>query len=66
MPTNLALDNKLIEEAVKIGKHKTKKDAVTAELIEYVRFRKQQKVKALFGLIEYDAAYDYKKQRAVK
>ncbi|MBI2417242.1 MAG: type II toxin-antitoxin system VapB family antitoxin [Ignavibacteriales bacterium] len=66
MSTNLALDDKLIEEAVKVGKHKTKKDAVTAALKEYVRSHKQQKIKELFGLIEYDAAHDYKKQRSVK
>ena len=66
MPTNLALDDKLIEEAVKAGKHKSKKDAVNAALREYVSHHKQQKIKELFGTIEYDAAYDYKKQRAIK
>jgi Arc/MetJ family transcription regulator len=66
MATNLALDDKLIEEAVKIGKHKTKKEAVTSALQEYVRFRKQQKIKELFGSIEYDTAYNHKKQRLIK
>lgn len=66
MATNLALDDKLIEEAVKVGKHKTKRDAVTSALQEYVRSRKQQKIKELFGSIEYDDAYNYKKQRSVK
>ncbi len=66
MPTNLALDDKLISEALKIGKHKTKKEAVTAALLEYIRFRKQQKIKELFGTIEYEDDYDYKKQRSVK
>lgn len=37
MPTNLALDDALILEAVKLGKHKTKKEAVTAALKEYLR-----------------------------
>ena len=31
MATNLALDDALIEEAVEVGKHRTKKEAVTAE-----------------------------------
>lgn len=66
MATNLALDDKLIEEAVKAGKHKTKKEAVTSALQEYIRSRKQQKIKELFGSIEYDIAYHYKKQRSVK
>ena len=34
MPTNLALDDRLIDEARKIGNHKTKKEAVTAALVE--------------------------------
>ena len=66
MATNLALDDKLIEEALKIGKHKTKKEAVTAALKEYILSRKQQKIKTLFGTIVYEPDYDYKKQRSVK
>lgn len=66
MPTNLALDDKLIEEALKIGKHKSKREAVNAALREYILSRKQQKVKELFGSIEYDSTYNYKKQRSVK
>ncbi|HEY4595130.1 MAG TPA: type II toxin-antitoxin system VapB family antitoxin, partial [Thermoanaerobaculia bacterium] len=34
MATNLALDDSLIEEAVKVGNHRTKKEAVTAALQE--------------------------------
>ncbi len=63
MATNLALDDRLIEEARKIGEHKTKKEAVTAALEEYVRRRKQQRVIELFGKIDYDPAYDYKAAR---
>ena len=32
MPTNLAIDDRLIEQAQKIGRHKTKKDTVNAAL----------------------------------
>ena len=66
MPTNLALDDKLIQEAVRAGEHKSKKDAVTAALMEYVRRRKQPGIVGLFGKIEYDPAYDYKKARRTK
>lgn len=65
MATNLALDDKLINEAVKIGKHKTKKEAVTAALKSYIRAHKQQGIKELFGTIEYEESYDYKKQRSI-
>lgn len=63
MPTNLALDDRLIEEAKKLGGHRTKKDAVTAALDEYIRHRRQQKMLSLFGKIEYDRDYDYKRLR---
>lgn len=63
MPTNLAIDDKLIEEAVKISGHRTKRAAVTEALEEYVRRRKQLKIKELFGKIDFDPKYDYKKGR---
>lgn len=63
MPTNLALDDRLIEEARRIGHHSTKKEAVTAALDEYIRRRKQLKVLDLFGTVEYSEAYDHKANR---
>jgi len=62
MPTNLALDDKLIEEAQRAGKHKTKKEAVTA-LAEYVKRRKQLRILNAFGTFDFDLAYDYKTER---
>ena len=63
MPTNLAIDDKLIESARVIGKHRTKKAAVTEALIEYIERRKQIDVLELFGKVEYDPDYNYKEQR---
>jgi len=63
MATNLALDDKLIEEARKAGHHRTKKDPVTAALAEYVKRRKQQRILEAFGSFELDPAYDYKTER---
>ena len=63
MATNLALDDRLIEEARRIGRHKTKKEAVTSALTEYVRRRKRPRVLDQFGTIEYDPRYDYKAER---
>ena len=63
MATNLALDDKLINEAQRIGKHKTKKAAVTDALKEYIQRRKQKKILALFGTVAWDPGYDYKKLR---
>ena len=66
MPTNLALDDRLISEARKLGKHRTKKEAVNAALDEYVRRRKQMEIVSLFGTIDYDENYDYKAERKRK
>lgn len=66
MATNLALDDKLIETARKVGKHRTKKEAVTAALDEYIQRRKQLEILDLFGTIDFDATYDYKAERRKK
>lgn len=63
MPTNLAIDDRLLEEAQKIGGHRTKKATVTEALEEYIQRRKQSRILGLFGTVEFDPAYDYKKQR---
>jgi len=63
MATNLALDDKLLEEALRVGGKTTKKDTVTEALQEYIGRRKQARLADLFGTIDYDPKYDYKKQR---
>jgi hypothetical protein len=63
MPTNLVIDDKLLEEARIIGKHKTRKAAVTEALQEYIQRRKQFEITRIFGSIDYDEAYDCKQQR---
>jgi Arc/MetJ family transcription regulator len=63
MATNLALDDALLEEALRIGGKTTKKDTVTEALQEYIGRRKQARLADLFGTIDYDPKYDYKKQR---
>ena len=63
MATNLAIDDKLIVKAQKAGHHKTKKEAVTAALKEYITRKKQLEIIDLFGTIDFDRKYDYKKAR---
>jgi Arc/MetJ family transcription regulator len=63
MPTNLAIDDKLIEDARRIGKHRTKREAVNEALREYVQHRRQLQVLDLFHTVDIDPDYDYKKQR---
>jgi Arc/MetJ family transcription regulator len=66
MATNLALDDGLIEQARRAGRHKTKKEAVTAALAEYVKRRKQLRILKAFGSVEFDPKYNYKAERRRK
>ncbi len=63
MATNLALDDRLIEEAVEIGHHPSKKAAVTAALKEYVKARRRLKILDWMGRVEYYDDYDHKSLR---
>ena len=63
MATNLDIDEKLLDEALRIGGNRTKKATVTEALQEYIQRRKQQKILKLFGKIEYDPSHNYKEQR---
>jgi len=63
MATNLAIDDSLLEEARKVGGHRTKKATVTEALEEYIRRRRQAKMLKLFGKIDFEPDYDYKRQR---
>lgn len=66
MPSNLAIDDRLLEEARRVGGHRTKRETVTAALEEYVKRRKQQEILSLFGQIEYKPEYDSKRERKAK
>ena len=59
----LHIDDSLIEEARRIGSHKTKKEAVSAALAEYIAQRKRLEILESFGTIDFDPEYDYKADR---
>ena len=63
MATNLAISDELILEALKLGNHKTKKDAVTTALQEYIARIKQAEIIDMFGKVDFDESYDYKSER---
>jgi Arc/MetJ family transcription regulator len=63
MSTNLAIDDRLIIQAQKIGHHKTKKETVTVALKEYIAHKKQLETISLFGKIDFDNNYNYKAER---
>jgi len=63
MATNLAIDQKILHEALSISGLKTKKDTVNLALKEFINRRKQLDIITLFGKMDPDPDYDYKKGR---
>jgi hypothetical protein len=63
MATNLAIDNELLHEALKISGLKTKKATVNLALKEFINRRKQVEIIDIFGVMDPDPDYDYKKGR---
>ena len=63
MASNLDLDTRLLEEAFRLGGHRTKRATVNEALEEYIRRRKQREVLELSGTIDFDPDYDYKAER---
>jgi Arc/MetJ family transcription regulator len=63
VPTNLKLDDKLIDETVKLGRFKSKREAVNTALAEFIHRRQRLRILDLGGKIEFDPNWDYKKMR---
>lgn len=63
MPTNLAIDDRLLEEARRIGGRKTKRETVNDALQEFIQRRQRLDLVTLIGTVDYDPAFDYKKER---
>lgn len=63
MPTNLSLDDNLIIEAQKISGLPTKKETVNTALREFILHHRQEEIIEIFGSVEYEKEYDYKKMR---
>ena len=64
MASNLALDPKLLERALKVSGERTKKAAVTKALEEFIARRSQKNLLDLMGNLEWDNGYDYKAERS--
>ena len=64
MATNLSLDPKLLERALKVSGERTKKAAVTLALQEFIARREQSRWLDLVGKLDWDPDYDYKAERS--
>jgi Arc/MetJ family transcription regulator len=63
VPTNLAIDDGLLDEAVRVGGRRTKRETVNEALAEYIQRRKRRHFVKLFGTIDFWEGWDYKKAR---
>jgi Arc/MetJ family transcription regulator len=64
MPTNLQIDDRLLNRARKVGGFRTKKDTVNVALAEFLRRREQRGIGDLFGTVDFLPDFDHKKLRA--
>ena len=63
MATNLSIDPALLDEALAVGGEKTKKATVTKALQEFIARRRQGELVELFGKLDWDHDFDYKRER---
>ncbi len=63
MRTNIVLDDRLIRQAFKFSRAKTKKELVNQALKEFVENRKRLNLMDLAGKIEFSGDYNYKALR---
>jgi len=64
MATNLAIDDKLLNKARRVGGFRTKKETVTAALEELIQRRRQREVIKAMGTIGFRQDWDYKARRS--
>ena len=63
MATNLAIDPELLNRALEVGGERTKKATVNQALREFIARREQERLLELFGKLDWDHEYDYKRER---
>lgn len=64
MATNLSIDPELLERALVLSGEQTKRAAVNRALREFIARREQQRIVDLFGKLDWDSGYDYRKERS--
>lgn len=64
MMANVKLDDKMVAEAVKLGKFKTKEQALNAALSEFGQRRNRLRILELTDKIDFDPGWNYKQMRA--
>ena len=63
MATKLAIDPQLFDKALKVGSEKTETATVNRALREFIVRREQERLLELFGKLDWDDRYTYKRER---
>jgi Arc/MetJ family transcription regulator len=63
MATNIDINPRLLQNALKLGGFPTKKETINTLLQEYIARKERQKILGYFGKIDFVKSYDYKKER---
>lgn len=66
MKTSLAVDENLLEEAVRLGGDGTEREVVEEALRQYVARKRRLAALDAFGTIDFDPAYDPKQARRAR
>ena len=66
MPTNLAIDDQLLDQARSVGGFRTKRETVNEALREFIQRRQRLELAKLAGKVAYDPQYDYKRERRAR
>jgi Arc/MetJ family transcription regulator len=66
MPTNLAIDDQLLDQARVVGGYRTKRETVNEALREFIQRRQRLELVKLAGKVDYDPKYDYKRERRAR
>ena len=64
MPTNLAIDDRLLQMALRVGRLRTKKETVTKALEEFIERRRQRRILKAVGAFRFRDDWNYKRDRA--
>lgn len=63
MPTHLTIDDHLMAQAQRLGRHRTKKDTVNSALREYVKLQQRQALLEEEGQVDFWPGFDAKRLR---
>jgi len=66
MRTNIVLDDQLLEEALALSEHRTKKDLIHEALRVFIRLKKRKDLSELTGKIKFSDDFNHKRLRKLR